>query len=76
MDTVKQSTFYRSLAAEHPGVEIWTDDDPDRHWAYFLIASRFGEGNVRILARVRVMRSRLQLRGYDEHCEEQWTDEH
>jgi hypothetical protein len=75
MNTVTESAVYRELAAEHPGVELWPDEGPDE-WSYFLIVSRFGEGNVRILARVRVTGDQLQRRGYDERGEEQWTDQY
>ena len=74
MEAVQASTLYRSLAAQHPGVEVWPDPDaPDVSAAYFSVVSRFGEGNVRILAYVRARSGQLERRTYDEAGDDLWV---
>ena len=68
--TAVDSVLFRSLAAQHPGVERWPD--PDTGAAYFSVVSRFGEGNVRILTYVRVRGNRLERRTYDEAGDDLW----
>lgn len=73
METVRASVLFRSLAERHPGVEAWPDPHaPDAGRAYFSVVSRFGGGNIRILAYVRVEGGRLECRTYDEAGEELW----
>ena len=73
MEAVQASALFRSLAVQHPGVEVWPDPDaPHADWAYFSVVSRFGEGNVRILAYVRVAGGRLERRTYDEVGDDLW----
>ena len=74
METVQASSLFRSLLAVHPGAEVWADADcAAGGWAYFWIVSRFGQGNVRNLAYVRVQGDQLQRRGYDGAGEELWV---
>jgi len=74
MELVQASVLFRSLAAQHPGVEVWPDPDaPDAGEAYLSVVSRFGEGNVRILAYVRVRGGRLERRTYDEAGDDLWV---
>jgi hypothetical protein len=52
---------------------VWPDPDaPDTAAAYFSVVWRFGEGNVRILAYVRVHGGRLERRTYDEVGDDLW----
>ncbi len=61
MEVIKSSVLFRSLGSQHLGVEVWPDPDaPDAGETYFWVVSRFGEGNVRILAYVRVGTGRLE----------------
>ena len=48
-------------------------DAPDSDRAYCSIVSRFGEGNIRILAYVRVYGGRLQRRTYDAAGDDLWV---
>jgi len=53
---------------------VWPDPDtPDASVAYFSVVSRFGEGNVRVLAYVRVRGGRLERRTYDEAGDDLWV---
>ena len=62
MEVIKSSVLFRSLGSQHLGVEVWPDPDaPDAGETYFWVVSRFGEGNVRILAYVRVGTGRLDV---------------
>ena len=73
MEAIQASQLFHRLAAEHAGVEVWPDPDANEGgWTYGSIVSRFGEGNVRILAYVRVNESVLQRRTYDEAGEDLW----
>jgi hypothetical protein len=73
MEAVQTSALFRSLVAQHPGVEVWPDPDaPDASSAYFSVVSRLGEGNVRILAYVRVRAARLERRTYDQAGDDLW----
>jgi hypothetical protein len=74
MDTVRASTIFRSLDAHHPGVEVWPDPDaPVEGGAYFWVVSSFGEGNVRILAYVRVRHDgQLERRTYNASGDDAW----
>jgi hypothetical protein len=74
MEAVQASALFRKLVTEHPGVEVWPDPDaPDGDGVYFSIVSRFGEGNVRILAYVRLKRGRLERRTYNEVGDDLWV---
>jgi len=74
MGAVQASALFRSLDAQHPGVEVWPDPDaPDASAAYFWVVSRFGEGKVRNLAYVRVRNGRLERRTYDESGDDLWV---
>lgn len=73
MDVIEASSLFRLLTAEHTSVEVWPDPDaPDASAAYFSVVSRFGEGNVRILAYVRIIDGRLERRSYDEAGDDLW----
>jgi hypothetical protein len=74
MEVVRASALFRLLAAQHPCVEVWADYGftGDR-WSYFWIVSRFGEGNVRNLAYVRLQEGQLQRRTYDDAGDELWV---
>jgi hypothetical protein len=53
--TVEASALFRELAAAHPGVAVWPDEGfTEGDWSYAWVVSRFGEGNVRNLAYVRI----------------------
>ena len=71
--TVEASALFRELAASHPGVEVWPDDGfTEGGWSYVWVVSRFGEGNARNLAYVRVRSGLLQRRTYDEAGDDLW----
>ena len=73
MEEVQQSALFQSLTAQHPGVEVWPDSDaPDASACYCTVVSRFGDGNVRILAYVRVSGGRLERRTYAEAGDDLW----
>ena len=73
MEAVQKSVLFRSLTAQHPGVEVWPDPDaPDAGAFYCTVVSRFGDGNVRILAYVRVSGGQLEHRSFDEAGDDLW----
>jgi hypothetical protein len=71
---VQATALFRYLAAAHPGVETWPDEEfAEGGWAYFWIVSRV-DGTVRTLAYVRLKAGKLQKRAYDEKGEDWWVD--
>jgi hypothetical protein len=74
VDAVRESALFRSLAAQHPSVELWADEGfAEGGWLYFWIVSRFGEGSIRNLAYVRVRDGQLQRRSYDAAGDDLWV---
>ncbi len=74
MTAIQASLLFRSLAAQHPGVELWPDTDaPDKCAEYCSVVSRFGDGNIRILAYLRFRDSRLERRTYDDAGNDLWV---
>ena len=73
MDMVQQSAVFRSLAVEHPGVNVWADDEnKEGGWSYFWIVSEFAPGSVRNLVYVRIHCGQFQQRVYDEAGDDLW----
>jgi hypothetical protein len=73
MESVQASALFRSLAAQHPGVEVWPDDEANAgKWSYFWLVSRPGDGSARNLAYVRLGGGQLQRRGYDAAGDDEW----
>ncbi len=70
---VESSSLFRRLAGAHPGVEVWPDDESTEDgWSYAWIVSRF-DGDVRILAYVRLRPGQLQRRTYDDAGDDLWV---
>ena len=74
MEAVQASVLFQSLAADHPGVEVWTDEGfTEGGWWYFWIVSRLGEGNVHNLAYVRLRGGQFERRTYDAAGDDLWV---
>jgi hypothetical protein len=70
---VEATFLFRRLAGAHPGVEVWPDEEyTEGGWSYASIVSRF-DGNVRILAYVRLRPGQLQRRTYDKAGDDLWV---
>ena len=73
MDVIRQSTLFRLLATEHPGIDVWPDEgNTEGDWSYFWIVSKFAPDSVRNLVYVRLQSGRLERRTYDEAGEDFW----
>lgn len=73
MEAVRQSALFRSLAGQHPAVEVWADEGyTEGGWSYYWIVSEFGPGSIRNLAYVRHRSGRLERRTYDEAGDDLW----
>lgn len=73
MEQIRASALFRSLAAKHPGVEVWPDAGADGGgWSYFWVVSRPGDESARNLAYVRAGGGQLQRRGYDAAGDDEW----
>ncbi len=73
MASVEESELFRSLSAQHSGVEAWLDDLADTDgWSYYWVVSHPADGTVQSLARVRLGGGQLQRRSYDAEGNEEW----
>ncbi len=76
MDEVRKSTLFRSLATQHPDVDVWADPDyTEGGWSYFWIVSKFDASSVRNLAYVRVQGRQLERRTYNDEGDDLWVSE-
>ena len=74
MEEVRRAALFRSLAAQHPAVDVWADAGyTEGGWSYFWIVSEFAPGSVRNLAYVRLQGGRLERRTYDEAGDDLWV---
>ena len=70
---ISGSKLFAWLADNHASVEIWKDEGfGEEGWSYFNIVSSFDEGNVRLLAYVRLRGGELQKRTYDAAGDDLW----
>lgn len=72
MQVVRSSALFKSLAVQHPGIEVWDDPDAPGGPSYFWIVSRFERGSIRIIAYVRLRDDQLERRGYDANGDDEW----
>lgn len=76
-ELVRASYFYRVIARDHPGVELWADPDvTEPGELYYWIVSQYGDGLARNLERVRVRGRILEHRVNETSGEEQWMQVH
>ena len=74
MELLQATVLFRSLAGQHPGVEVWADKGYiEDGWFYYWIVSRFGEADVRMLAYIRLREGQIERRTYDAEGDEVWT---
>ena len=72
MEVVQSSALFKSLAVQHPDVEVWDDPDAPGGPSYFWIVSRFERGSIRTIAYVRLRDGQLERRGYDVNGDDEW----
>ncbi len=73
MPPIEKSLIYTQFDAEHPGVELWRDEEcSDTSWSYFWVVSRPDKVTVRNLAYLRIRNDELQQRQYDQNGDDTW----
>ena len=71
---VEASSLFRQFSTAHACVEAWPDEGfTEGGWSYAWIVSRFGDGNVRHLAYVRLRDGQFERRRYDSSGDDLWV---